>query len=92
MGDYEAPQCVGGPGEDGVAEGLGGGQRLLHRLHDNTRGHLGAGQGRLLLTFSPIWAILSANSFLSSDSMMDWMGVPRIDTPYLTSLHKTLKD
>ena len=34
-------------------------------------------------TFSPISAILSAKSFLSSESMMDLMGVPRIFTPYL---------
>ena len=34
-------------------------------------------------TFSPISAIRSAKSFLSSESMMDLMGVPRILTPYL---------
>ena len=37
------------------------------------------------LTCSPISAILSAKSFLSSDSMIDLMGVPRILTPYFSN-------
>ena len=43
-------------------------------------------------TFSPISAIRSAKSFLSSESMMDLMGVPRIFTPYLRFYHVQKKD